>query len=79
MDLFNKALNEIEAENNFKEFIDGLPNLIKLCTMIAKSEKAYFNELVKEGFSEEQALQIVMAHGIYPGRTDRNQGNLEDK
>jgi hypothetical protein len=41
--------------------------------MITKSEKAYYDELIKEGFTPEQALYLVGQHGIYPGRIDLNQ------
>ncbi|MBZ9635605.1 hypothetical protein [Clostridium sp. FP1] len=43
--------------------------------MIAKGQKVYYGELLKEGFTEEQAIKIVMAHGMYPGKTDRQIGN----
>ena len=77
MDIWNKAMNDIEIKQNFKDFMDGLPNYLKLCSMISKSEKVYYDELIKEGFTPEQALYLVGQHGIYPGRTDLNQNKGE--
>lgn len=73
MDIFNKALNEIEIEQTLKDFTEQLPGYLKYCSMIAKQEKAYYDALVKEGFTAEQALYLVGQHGIYVGRTDLNQ------
>ena len=78
MDIFKKAINDIESKQNLNNFIDGLSQYADICTMIAKGQKAYFEELVKEGFTEEQSLRIVIEHGVFPGRLDRDQGN-EDK
>lgn len=71
MNIFDKALKEIEINQAYKEFIEGLPQVIQLCSMAAKMEKVYYDELIKEGFTNEEALRIVMEHGIFPGRTDR--------
>ncbi|MCH5138924.1 hypothetical protein JMF89_17300 [Clostridiaceae bacterium UIB06] len=78
MNMWDKELNEIQAKEVLKQFIDGLPIYINQCSMIAKSQKVYYDELVKEGFTEEQSLRITMAHGIYPGRIDRGQGDKDE-
>lgn len=51
--------------------LDGLNNLkanmehqMELYELIAKCRKKYFDELVKEGFSEAQALEIITAEKI---------------
>jgi alkylhydroperoxidase family enzyme len=39
--------------------------------MAAKGQKSYYDELIKEGFTEEQAIKLVVEHGMFPGRSDR--------
>ena len=78
MNIFNKAMNDIEMGQCLKEVIDGLPNYLKLCSAVAKQEKVYYDALVQEGFTSEQALILVAQHGIYAGRTDLNQNKEKE-
>ena len=78
MDIFSKAMNDIEAKQNLKNFMEGLPNYLKFCGMVAKQEKLYYDALIKEGFTAEQALILVAQHGIYVGRTDLNQNKDQE-
>ena len=43
-----------------------LPQLIADTVVISKYYKAFYESLVNEGFSGEQALQIVIARGLKP-------------
>ena len=75
MNIYKTTVKDMESKDNLMEFIDNLPQYIDMCIMIAKGQKVYYEELIKEGFTEDQAIKIVMAHGLFPGRTDRQQGN----
>ena len=78
MDIFSKAMNSIEAKENLKNLIEELPDFLKVCSIIAKQEKGYYDALIKEGFTAEQALILVAQHGIYAGRTDLNQNKEKE-
>jgi hypothetical protein len=52
---------ELAAENSER----AVPAMIGSYPSIAKMSKAYYNELVKEGFSETQALHIVSSQGVF--------------
>ena len=46
-----------------KAAIDGM---IEMAPHNAKAVKAYYNALVEEGFTEDDALHLVTAHGYMP-------------
>lgn len=55
----NKAMQSLELQmalDNMKEF---LPLFIERCTPNAKIRKAKYEALLKEGFTEAQAIEIV--------------------
>lgn len=54
---------ELAAESMMK----ALPALLGAYGAVAKASKQYFDELVKAGFSEAQALHIVSTQGITGG------------
>lgn len=39
---------------------DNFTDFMKAMSEIAKANKVYYDSLIKEGFTEQQALQIVM-------------------
>lgn len=43
---------------------------LELYPIIAQCLKAYFDELINQGFTEQQALHIVAIQGINAGRTN---------
>lgn len=53
----------IEIDNTL---IKLLPQMIANAAIISKYYKAFHESLVKEGFSEAEVLQIVMARGLNP-------------
>ena len=69
--IYKTTVKEMESKQNLKDFMDNIPQYIDMCILIAKGEKLYYEELKKQGFTEEQSLKIVIEHGTYPGRTDR--------
>lgn len=46
-------------------------NHIKLCQVVSESMFEYYKALMDKGFNAQQALQIVIAHGINPGNANR--------
>ena len=46
-----------------KATLDGI---IEMAIPHAKAIWAYYNALKEEGFNDEQALKIVMRHGVIP-------------
>jgi len=55
-------MDQIDIQE-MKNVIDGL---LDLAVPHAKAIRAYFNALIDQGFNEDQALRIVMRHGVIP-------------
>jgi hypothetical protein len=55
----DKIFDEIE----FKNAIRGI---VELAVDHAKAVKGYYDALIGEGFTPEQALRIVLSHGYMP-------------
>ena len=53
--------------SSMKPLLDGLPLIIASMLPIAKAYKAKYDALVQEGFTEKQALEIVIRRGISEG------------
>ena len=64
MDIFGKLQMEIAA----KELKNMMPEYIMGAEVIAKQMKAYEEALIKAGFSNEQAFEIVKEHGVNVGK-----------
>ncbi|WP_326514800.1 hypothetical protein [Clostridium intestinale] len=80
MNQFDKELERINHKNAIKELNDSLDMIIENIKIHSQVQKAYFDELVKAGFTEVQALEIVKAHGVDTGRASRlNKGNTEEE
>ncbi len=52
---FREALEELKSNSSF---------MIEVAFSIAKFNRAYFEALVDQGFSEEEALELLKVHGI---------------
>lgn len=59
-----KPHERLEMEIAMEQIAKIVPAMMGAYPSIAKMMKAYFDELVKEGFSENQALHIVATQGV---------------
>ena len=66
MDIFKN----LQMEMAIKELKSNLPTMIEYSKIVAKQLKAYHEALVKEGFTEDQALEITIRHGNTYGNTN---------
>ncbi|HGH7180722.1 hypothetical protein CON07_20015 [Bacillus sp. AFS094611] len=60
----NGNYSNIELEMMLDAMKKNLPIQIKYHNELAKLYKARFDALVREGFTQDQALEIVLARGI---------------
>ncbi|WP_085829049.1 hypothetical protein [Clostridium massiliodielmoense] len=65
MNQFDGYLDALNLKNACKEMIENFEIYVEAYKMAAKYEKAYYDELVKEGFSEQQALEIIKHQGAF--------------
>ncbi|HHT7152332.1 hypothetical protein BK718_16920 [Bacillus thuringiensis serovar andalousiensis] len=56
--------SNIELEMILDNFVKALPMQIRVQREMSKLLKARFDALVSEGFTEQQALEIVKSRGI---------------
>lgn len=68
MNQFEKELVNIQNREAINDFMETFESTLRLIGVAVKTQKSYFDELVKEGFTEEQALEIIKVHGIDIGR-----------
>ncbi|AIQ54546.1 hypothetical protein [Paenibacillus sp. FSL R7-0331] len=61
---------EFELSND--SLMKALPALLGAYPSVARALKAYFDELVKVGFSEAQALHIISVQGVMGGLNGGN-------
>lgn len=64
MDIFDKLLMEIAT----KELEDVMSEYEMVTEVIAAQMQMYFKALVKAGFTEEQAFELVKEHGANVGK-----------
>ncbi|MDK2902454.1 MAG: hypothetical protein PWQ93_373 [Clostridiales bacterium] len=60
-------MESFKIEQMIKEVMDTEPAYIDHCHMAARFMHHYYMALVDEGFSDDDALTIVINHGIIPG------------
>lgn len=56
----------LEFEVGVDELRQDLPKLKEYYKVAAEAMHSYFDSLNKSGFTQEQALEIVIAHGFSP-------------
>lgn len=61
-------LSRLQLEMATKEQRKMLPEYAELCSLVADQMFIYYTKLKKSGFTEGQALQIIIDHGIDAGR-----------
>ncbi|ARF67254.1 hypothetical protein B7C51_04600 [Paenibacillus larvae subsp. pulvifaciens] len=59
-----KPHEQMEFELAIESMQKILPMMLGTFPTIAKLSRVYYDELIKEGFSEDQALYIVAEQGI---------------
>ena len=64
MGIFNKFQMEMAA----KELKNMMPEYEMLVNVIAEQMMVYFNALIKAGFTEELAFELVKEHGANIGK-----------
>ena len=64
-DKTNGKITNVELEMMFDDVLSKLPYLIKNSGIQAKMLKAKFDNLVGEGFTEAQALEIIKTRPLY--------------
>jgi len=64
MDILNKFKMEMAA----KELKNMMPEYEIIINIIAEQMRLYFNALIKAGFTEEQAFELVKEHGANVGK-----------
>ena len=63
MDIFGK----LKMESAVKDMWDVLDEQIEVYKVIARYTKEYYKALLQEGFTVEQALELVKTQGISAG------------
>ena len=64
MDIFSKFQMEMAA----KELKNIMPEYEMMVNVIAEQMRVYLNALMKAGFTEEQAFELVKEHGANIGK-----------
>jgi len=64
MDIFSKLQMEMAA----KELKNIMPEYEMMVNVIAEQMRVYLNALIKAGFTEEQAFELVKEHGVNIGK-----------
>lgn len=67
MDETNGKITNVEWEMALDNFLAGLPMVLQLIGPQSKILKARFDALIKEGFTEAQALEIVKVRPLIEG------------
>ncbi|WP_264647956.1 hypothetical protein [Bacillus thuringiensis] len=60
----NKQYTNIELEMILDNFVKALPMQMRMQREMSKVYKSRFDALVSEGFTKQQALEIVKSRGI---------------
>lgn len=59
---------QMEFELAIDQMKRNMSNHIKYCHVVAEMQFEYFKALQEKGFNANQALKIVIAHGINAGK-----------
>jgi len=61
-----RELEKIESAQNINDAIEQLPLMFESISAQVKLMKKYYEELIENNFTKEQALKIIIAHGCFP-------------
>jgi len=61
-----RELEKIELENSVNDTLEMFPIWLKSIAAQTKLMRGYYNQLIKSGFTEQQAFELVKAHGCFP-------------
>ena len=61
-------LNKFQMEMTAKELKNMMPEYEMITDVVAEQMRIYLNALIKAGFTEEQALELVKEHGANVGK-----------
>ncbi|KIL72703.1 hypothetical protein [Bacillus badius] len=64
-DEMNGKITNLEAEMMIDESKEKLPYLIENAKITSKLLKARYESLIAEGFTEKQALEIILTRPLY--------------
>lgn len=70
----NNFRRQAQFEQDLAAMRDAVPMMLETLPYIAKLHKEYYKELIKQGFTPEQALYLVGAHGTSFGIHGRGPG-----
>ncbi|AKO92696.1 hypothetical protein BEH_11685 [Priestia filamentosa] len=65
MDNANGKVTPVEMEMMMDDLVEKMPFMIKVQAHNAKVLKARYDSLIKEGFTPEQALELVKARPLF--------------
>lgn len=72
-------LQRLQLEMAVKQQKSILPEYKQLCEVTATQMKMHYDSLVNEGFTEEQAMDLIAFHGIDVGRSSHiDRGGKDD-
>lgn len=66
MDMTDWELEMAKLRANQSRMVEGMEIVKGMYEAYAKQYKAYYDALVAQGFTSEQAMEIVKAHGWIP-------------
>ncbi|GAA0115712.1 hypothetical protein [Clostridium senegalense] len=71
MNQFDKELYKIQQKEAMQDLKDDLNNIFEKIKVTVEIERRYFEELISQGFTDLQALEIIKAHGVDYGKASQ--------
>ncbi len=61
-------MNKLQIELAIRQQRRMLPEFTELCKLVSEQMFIYYTQLKQAGFTDNQAIQIIIDHGIDAGR-----------
>jgi len=61
-------MNKLQMELAIKQQRKMLPEFTELCKLVSEQMFIYYTQLKQSGFTDNQAIQIIIEHGVDAGR-----------